>query len=277
MELKGPSIRTAVRNSCKANAARLIELLKSQPDPYVDVDTLPPGLVFIQSFNPEDAHDVISPTWYFPPIPAASLAKWPINPSYYYNRETLDLMLVDYDPDEPIPVGHNYPSCAADRARELMQDMTGLFATTRRKIKMSLIERTNWEKVLPSGNSFLSRLSLLVNDCGPVSWSSACYENVSNANNTSPHIILTTSQEFDSSPENHLFVGELAPIISAISNRLEQPEFQDMTYFPYNQALQLSFSGPQSGRILQWCNTSKGTFEIKQSALYSFEKAGAAP
>ena len=131
--------------------------------------------------------------------------------------------------------------------------------------------------------------------CGP--WSpgrmyEACNEH---GQLISPHVTMTYIQSYDGH-EGSMLYGELAPILSAMHSRANQPDVREdemeELFKPTCQArpkgkllfpgekkfpvLMLSFVGPQHGRIFYAC-LDGGHLVIRQSKLYSFECKADAP
>ncbi|PLB52082.1 hypothetical protein P170DRAFT_350521, partial [Aspergillus steynii IBT 23096] len=111
-----------------------------------------------------------------------------------------------------------------------------------------------------------------------------------------PHVTMTMLHNYNGH-ENSMLYGELAPLISAMRSRANQPlvtdeEEMEKLYdekrdvFPEKQrvfpmekrfpVLMLSFLGPQHARIFYACLDGKNLI-IRQSKLYSFESKADAP
>ncbi|KAJ5800610.1 uncharacterized protein N7518_002678 [Penicillium psychrosexuale] len=82
---------------------------------------------------------------------------------------------------------------------------------------------------------------------------------------TRPHVklVILTGTE---AKENELLHGELASIINTLYYRLEQPEFEDTSFFP---VLVISLFGPRHGRLLQAQFDNSGLL-VRSSPIYNF-------
>jgi hypothetical protein len=91
-------------------------------------------------------------------------------------------------------------------------------------------------------------------------------ENFDDPKTTRPHIKLVTLTGAKDE-RNELLHGELAPVANAVYCRLEQPEFEDTSFFP---VLVISLFGPRHGRLVQAKFDNSGTLLVQSSRIYNF-------
>ncbi|CEJ59931.1 hypothetical protein PMG11_08529 [Penicillium brasilianum] len=88
-----------------------------------------------------------------------------------------------------------------------------------------------------------------------------------------PHVRLVVVHGATGTP-NGVLLGELGTIAQVIYNRLNQPRFENDSYFP---VLVISLFGPRHGRILQAVYRRSGHMELRITQIYDFTKTDDAP
>ncbi|KAI2793500.1 hypothetical protein POX_a00080 [Penicillium oxalicum] len=128
-------------------------------------------------------------------------------------------------------------------------------------------------------NSWPHDQGLLAQNLGPehVGWQ---YQAVSEFREDSlrgskkwPHLRITVCHGHTGDPHG-ILIGELGSIAQAILNRLNEPAFDNESYFP---VLVLSFFGPRYVRLLQAVHRPTGYLELRVSRILDFTVMGMAP
>ncbi|KAF7715731.1 Uncharacterized protein PECH_006133 [Penicillium ucsense] len=81
-----------------------------------------------------------------------------------------------------------------------------------------------------------------------------------------PHVRMAVCHGHSGDPHG-ILIGELGAIAQVILNRLNQPQFDNESYFP---VLMLSFFGPRHIRLLQAVYRPAGYLELRASQIFDF-------